>query len=143
MDKRIFRSKWIWTLGIIGTLAAASAVNGESIILSTSPKTIVITNLDTATFTKGDPAMAAVAQSVCGDCHSSDYPTTQPKLNCAGWGKAIVKMGTTFGAVTPWNQTFLKRDTLKQILSYLTDNYGSGGSAACTGHELDSIPLNQ
>ena len=134
------------TLGIaagINTALADGGPKNDKIHLDKRTKTIVIDNLDTSVFDKGDPAVAATAQEVCGDCHSTDYPTTQPKLNCAGWGKEIVKMGNTFGAVIAWNEDGVSKDELNEILPYLTDNYGSGGSSACTGHELDPIQLNQ
>jgi hypothetical protein len=147
MDKFMNGKKLALLIGVLGALAASSVAysrdSGKPLKLSNRPKAIVIDNLDTAVFTKGDPATAAVAQEICGDCHSSDYPTTQPKLNCAGWGKEIVKMGNTFNASVAWNEDGVKKETLYQILAYLTDNYGSDGSDKCTGHELDSIPLNQ
>lgn len=144
MNKYIGKKHWGIAIGIISAVMIVSVAHAdEKVKLSPRAKTIVIDNLDNALFSKGDPAMAATAQAVCGDCHSSDYPMTQPKLNCGGWGKTIVKMGNTFQGVVPWNEDGLQRETLKQILAYLTDNYGSGGSAACTGHELDSLPLTQ
>ena len=104
--------------------------------LSDRPKEIVIDNLDTFTVDN------ELTQEVCGDCHSTDYPATQPKLNCTGWGKEIVKMGNTMGAVTPWNEDGVTKEELYQILHYLADNYGQGADG-CTGSELDALPLNQ
>lgn len=110
--------------------------------LSQLPKTIIINNLDTATLDRGDPLLAATAQAACSDCHSTDYIMTQPKLNCAVWGKEIVKMGNVFDGMIPWTLDGVTKAEMYEVLAYLTDNYGSGGSAACTGQELDALPLN-
>jgi hypothetical protein len=117
--------------------------NDRGLHLSNRPKEIVIDNLDNFAFTKGDPQQAAHAQEVCGDCHSTDYPATQPKLSCAGWGNEIVKMGNTMGAVTPWQEDGVDKAALRDILHYLADNYGdAAGAAGCMGTELDALPLN-
>jgi len=153
MTKRFLSNKLLAAGGIAALLALSmSAANADAdhdrdhdrryIHLSDRPKTIVIDNLDNATFTKGDPAAAALAQGICGDCHSTDYPTTQPKLSCNGWAKEINKMGTTFRAKLPWaeanpdgtyNVTYTK---LQAILDYLTANYGNAGTCATADRAL-------
>ncbi len=108
---------------------------------SDAPKQIVIDNLDNFVVSKGDPDQAALTQEVCGDCHSTDYPATQLKMSCAAWGKEIVKMGNTFGAVVPWKEDGISKANLTDILHYLADNYGQG-AAACVGNELDPLILD-
>ena len=130
--------------GALIALGATAAIAGSDhrgdrdhdIRLSDRPKEIVVDNLDTFTVSN------ELTQEVCGDCHSTDYPATQPKLSCAGWGKEIVKMGNTMGAVTPWNEDGVTKEALYQILNFLADNYGQG-TDGCTGSELDALPLNQ
>ena len=50
-------------------------------------------------------------------------------------------MGNTMGAVVPWEEDGVDKAKLEIILHYLVDNYGDN-STACTGHELDPLPLN-
>ncbi|MDZ4262713.1 MAG: hypothetical protein U1B30_10320 [Pseudomonadota bacterium] len=83
--------------------------------------------------------MAAIAHEVCGDCHSVDYLTTQPKLSCATWARDIVKMGNTFDARIPWQEDVVTYSTLNTILVYLADNYGQG-SAGCDMNAVRAVP---
>jgi len=146
MTKR-FLGKTLLAAGGVAALIAVgmTAANADgnhhdrNIHLSDRPKTIVIDNLDTAMFTKGDPAAAAVAQEICGDCHSTDYPTTQPKLSCAGWAGEIIKMGNTFRANVPWTEDGITKAQLYDILAYLNTNYGQGD--ACSATALDPLKL--
>lgn len=131
------------TVGLVSvTQAESDGRHGERhdgrVQLSNRPKTIIIDNLDTSTFGKGNPAIAAMAHEVCGDCHSIDYPTTQPKLSCAGWAKEIVKMGNTFGAQMPWHEDVVTYSMLNTILVYLADNYGQG-SANCDMNAVRAV----
>jgi hypothetical protein len=147
MTKRSFGKTLLVAGGVAALIAVGmTAVNADDgrhhdrgIRLSDRPKTIVIDNLDTAMFTKGDPAAAAYAQEICGDCHSTDYPMTQPKLNCAGWAKEIVKMGNTFRANIPWTEDGVTKAELYEILAYLNTNYGAGD--ACAANALDTLNL--
>jgi len=142
MTKRFFGKTLLAAGGVAALIAlgmSAANADGNGIRLSDRPKTIVIDNLDTAMFTKGDPAAAAHAQAICGDCHSVDYPTTQPKLNCATWAKEIIKMGNTFRANIPWTEDGITKAELYDILAYLNTNYGAGD--ACAANALDSLKL--
>lgn len=107
--------------------------------LSKRPKTIVVDNLDTFVLSKGDPEVAALAQEVCADCHSTDYPATQPKLSCAVWAKEIVKMGNTFDGYMPWQEDGVTYSMLNTVLVYLADNYGQG-SADCDMSVVRAVP---
>ena len=114
---------------------------GKKIELSKRPKTIVIDNLNTAMFTRGDHEMAEMAEHVCGMCHSVDYSTTQPKLSCEVWAKEIVKMGNTFGAHEHWEAESFTYTMLNSVLVYLADNYGdSYGSTTCDMNAVKAIP---
>jgi len=143
MTKYSFGKKLLAACGVAVLIAlgvsAANADGGRRIHLSDRPKTIVIDNLDTAMFTKGDPTAAAHAQAICGDCHSTDYPTTQPKLNCATWAKEIIKMGNTFRANIPWTEDGVTKAELYDILAYLNTNYGAGDT--CSPTALDPLVL--
>jgi len=92
-------------------------------------------------FTKGDPAAAAHAQAICGDCHSTDYPTTQPKLNCATWANEIIKMGNTFRANIPWTEDGITKAELYDILAYLNTNYGAGDTCSATALDPLNLPV--
>ena len=120
-------------------LVVSSITVAYAIELSKRPKTIVIDNLDTSTFSKGNPAVAAVATEVCGECHSIDYLTTQPKLSCAVWAQEIVKMGNTFGAAEEWKEHLVTYPMLNSVLVYLADNYGQG-SASCDLEAVKAVP---
>jgi len=78
-----------------------------------------------------------LAQLACADCHSADYPTTQPVMPRAKWHATIAKMHDKFGA--PWDEIFGTTDAaglpvpapqatidanLKKIEDYLVANYG-------------------
>ena len=145
MTKRFFGKTMLAAGGVAAliavgmTAANADGRNDRGIRLSDRPKTIVIDNLDTAMFTKGDPAAAEYAQEICGDCHSTDYPTTQPKLNCATWAAEIIKMGNTFRANVPWTEDGVTKADLYGILAYLNTNYGAGD--ACAANALDALKL--
>jgi len=143
MTKRFLGKKLLAVAGVAALITLnISAAHADAdhdrhyIHLSDRPKTIVIDNLDTAKFTKGDPAAAALAQGICGDCHSTDYPTTQPKLSCNGWAKEINKMGTTFRAKLPWAEDGVSYTTLNAILDYLTLNYGNAETCAAADRAL-------
>jgi hypothetical protein len=142
MTKHFSGKKLLGACGVAALIALGmSAANadgdrGGRIRLSDRPKTIVIDNLDTAMFTKGDPAAAAHAQEICGDCHSTDYPMTQPKLSCNGWAKEINKMGTTFRGGVPWVEDGVSYSDLNAILEYLTANYGNAGACAQADYDL-------
>ncbi len=129
----------LFKVGVAVVLVASTITMAYAIELSKRPKTIVLNNLDTSIFNKGDAAVAAVAQGICGDCHSSDYPTTQPIASCAAWAKEIVKMGNTFDAKIPWAVDGVTYSTLNSILVYLADNYGQG-SASCDMEAVKAIP---
>lgn len=130
--KKLLAAGGVAALIVLG-MSAASADVGRRIHLSDRPKTIVIDNLDTATFTKGGDAWKAgrdTSNAICNDCHSTDYPTTQPKLSCNGWAKVINKMGTTFRANIPWSEDGINYTQLNSILDYLTSNYGNAGTCS-------------
>lgn len=112
---------------------------GKKLELSKRPKAIVIDNLNTAMFTKGEPGMAEMAERVCGECHSVDYSTTQPKLSCEVWAREIVKMGNTFSAHEHWAKEFVTYAMLNSVLVYLADNYGQG-SGSCNMNAVKAIP---
>jgi len=145
---KFFSGKTLLAAGSVAALiiAGMTAANADGdrdrdhdrIRLSNRPKTIVIDNLDTAKFTKGDPVMAARAQEICGDCHSVDYATTQPKLSCKQWASEIIKMGNTFRANVPWLEDGVTRDDLYGVLDYLNKNYGKND--ACPETTSDHIP---
>ena len=78
-----------------------------------------------------------LAQTACADCHSADYPTTQPVMPRAKWKATIAKMHDKFSA--PWEEIFgttLADGTLvpadaatiaanlQKIEDYLVANYG-------------------
>ena len=80
-----------------------------------------------------------LAQTACADCHSADYPTTQPVFTRAQWKATIAKMHDKFGA--PWEEIFGTTDAagnavpadaatiaanLQKIEDYLVANYGKG-----------------
>lgn len=138
MTKLLKRNAWL-RAGVAMMLVASSVTLADAKELSKRPKTIVIDNLDTSTFSKGNPAIAAIAQEVCSECHSVDYTTSQPTLSCAVWAKEIVKMGNTFGAQIPWQENAVSYSTLNTILVYLADNYGEG-SATCDMEAVKAIP---
>lgn len=131
--------------GMMGKDGRKGGGRANTVTLSDRPKTIVIDNLDTAVFKDDGTGRSSVAQTVCADCHSSDYPTTQPKLSCNGWAKEVNKMGKTFRAYLPWSEidpstgtTTVTYGMLTNILYYLADNYGTG-SAGCTSTDLGLI----
>ncbi len=79
-----------------------------------------------------------LAQTACADCHSADYPTTQPVMTRAKWKATIAKMGDKFFA--PWGDIFGTIDAagvpvsadaatvavnLQKIEDYLVKNYGT------------------
>lgn len=138
--KKLLAGASVVALIVLGVTAAnAEDRHGRNIRLSDRPKTIVIDNLDTAILTKGDPAAAAIAQGICGDCHSTDYIATQPKLSCKQWASEIVKMGNTFDAKIPWHEDNVTYTALNQILVYLAGNYGAG-SASCDLNAVKAVP---
>lgn len=59
-----------------------------------------------------------IATVVCADCHSSDYPTTQPYQSRSGWQAVLDKMKVNFGMPSPGpiDEGY--------IVDYLTSNYG-------------------
>jgi hypothetical protein len=141
LGKTLLAASGVAALIAVGMTAAnADGRHDRGIRLSDRPKTIVIDNLDTAMFTKGDPAAAAVAQAICGDCHSTDYPTTQPKLSCKTWAAEIVKMGKTFRAGIPWQEDGITYTQLNTILVYLADNYGAGSASCDLGAIKAGVP---
>lgn len=138
MTKLLNRNGWL-RAGVAIALVASTVTLADANDLSKRPKVIVIDHLDTSTFSKGNPAIAAVAQEICSECHSVDYTTTQPTLSCAVWAKEIVKMGNTFGARIPWQENVVTYSTLNTILVYLADHYGEG-SATCNMEAVKAIP---
>jgi hypothetical protein len=150
MFQRLFGWRSLAAIGIAATIgigadngANAAGGNGDSrrhrVYLSDRPKTIVIDNLDTATLDRGDPALAQLTQEVCGDCHSTDYPATQPRLTCGQWASGIVRMGNTFRAAIPWQEDGIGYATLNLILGYLASNYGQG-AGSCDTNAVRAIP---
>jgi mono/diheme cytochrome c family protein len=65
---------------------------------------------------KPGPGMEVVATN-CQICHSSDYISTQPRLNRATWNATVQKMREKYGAQFPTNQ-------VEQIVEYLVGTYG-------------------
>jgi len=78
-----------------------------------------------------------LAQTACADCHSADYPTTQPVMPRAKWKATIAKMHDKF--LAPWGEIFgttlpdgtlVEADAatiaanLQKIEDYLVANYG-------------------
>ena len=62
------------------------------------------------------PGRAAVLGQ-CLLCHSSDYITTQPPLDRAGWQASVDKMRSRFGAPIPTN-------VVPVLVEYLATRYG-------------------
>ena len=57
-------------------------------------------------------------RDVCTECHTVNYPTTQPRLDRAGWQGIITKMNEKFG------MDKLSPEENNVILDYLVTNYG-------------------
>ena len=53
----------------------------------------------------------------CQVCHSSDYISTQPRLNRMTWMATVLKMREKYGAPLQTNQ-------VSEIVEYLVNNYG-------------------
>ena len=69
----------------------------------------------------------ALAQGMCGTCHSAEYASTQPVSPRAYWQATVVKMQKVFAAPIP--------DTaIDPIVDYLVKTYGNerDGAAAPT-----------
>lgn len=57
-------------------------------------------------------------KDTCTECHTFNYPSTQPKLDRAGWQRVITKMTEKFG------MDKLAPEANDVILDYLVANYG-------------------
>lgn len=57
-------------------------------------------------------------RDVCTECHTVNYPSTQPRLDRAGWQGIITKMNEKFG------MDKLSPEENNLILDYLVTNYG-------------------
>jgi len=66
---------------------------------------------------KPDPNLRLI-RDTCTECHTFNYPSTQPKLNRVGWQGVITKMTEKFG------MDKLSPEANDAILDYLVANYG-------------------
>jgi len=66
---------------------------------------------------KPDPNLKFIRET-CTECHTFNYPSTQPKLGRAGWQGVITKMTEKFG------MDKLPPEANDVILDYLVTNYG-------------------
>ena len=68
----------------------------------------------------------ALAQGLCGTCHSAEYPLFQPPASPrAYWQATVVKMQKTFGAPIP-------DPAIDPIVDYLVKTYGNERGGAPT-----------
>lgn len=94
---------------------ANAAGTGYNTTYVNGVKTITLP-VETAVFTSG-PDVVLVTET-CTECHSADYPTTQPSQSRDGWLAVIEKMEHNF-EMAPLTNT-----DQSLILDYLTTYYG-------------------
>ncbi len=114
---------FLLALGVFSapTVYAEGTMAANAVRLSTAPKSIVLLP-ETATFKPGPNS--DLAQTVCSDCHSVDFATTQPVLTRAQWAKEIDKMKAAFGAGPTWVDRGVSDADIQLILDYLVQYYG-------------------
>jgi len=104
-------------LALLACSAAALADEAPAMDPSAGLEAITIV-LPPATATmKPDPNLKFIRET-CTECHTFNYPSTQPKLNRAGWQGVITKMAEKFG------MDKLSPEANNVILDYLVANYG-------------------
>jgi sulfite dehydrogenase (cytochrome) subunit B len=101
-------------LSVFSTLAHAAGT-GYNMTYIGGVKTVTLPP-EITTFKTG-PNVELVT-SACASCHSSDYPTTQPYQDRAGWLAVVDKMKDNFGMMPLGNTD----EAL--IIDYLTTYYG-------------------
>ncbi len=115
MSARLFLKCSVAVVFFSFAAAAFAAGTGYNMTYSNGVKTITLPP-ETAAFKVA--LYSDVATRVCADCHSSDYPTTQPFQSRSGWQAVLDKMKFNFGMPSPGTTDEA------QIIDYLTVNYG-------------------
>jgi sulfite dehydrogenase (cytochrome) subunit B len=101
-------------LSVCSTVAHAAGT-GYNMTYVGGVKTVTLPP-ETATFKDG--LNVVLVTNECASCHSSDYPTTQPYQDRAGWLAVVDKMKDNFGMMPLGNTD----EAL--IIDYLTTYYG-------------------
>jgi hypothetical protein len=97
----------LFTVALLGLTVAAS-----------SPATEITLPRETAALKESPLPGFALAQGLCGTCHSAEYASTQPASARAYWQATVVKMQKVFAAPIP--------DTaIDPIVDYLVKTYGN------------------
>lgn len=115
MFTRLFLKCSVAVMLLASAVAANAAGSGYNMTYYNGIKTITLPP-ETAAFNVA--LYSDVATRVCADCHSADYPTTQPYQSRAGWQAVLDKMKFTFGMPSPGTTDE------GYIIDYLTANYG-------------------
>ena len=89
---------------------------------------------ETATLTPSPLPGYALAQAMCGTCHSAEYARTQPPASPrAYWQATVVKMQKTFAAPLP-------DSAIDPIVDYLVKTYGNERGAPATAPTPPTVP---
>ncbi len=105
-------------------LAPLAFAIGAMLAVATPSRAVEITlPRETAVLTPSRLPGYTLAQSMCGTCHSAEYPSTQPALPRAFWQATVVKMQKVFAAPIP-------DAAIDPIVDYLSKTYGTERAAS-------------
>jgi hypothetical protein len=115
----------------LASLAIATAVLAFAL---PSRATEITLPRETAVLTPSPLPGYALAQSMCGTCHSAEYPLYQPPASPrAYWQATVVKMQKTFAAPLP-------DAAIDPIVDYLVKTYGNERDAPNSAQSTPAAP---
>ena len=119
----------------LSTALTTFAIAAATLALARPLQAVEITlPRETATLTPSPLPGYALAQAMCGTCHSAEYSRTQPPASPrAYWQATVVKMQKTFAAPLP-------DSAIDPIVDYLVKTYGDERGASASAPSLPAAP---